>query len=85
MAHAVLYETTLAEAAATFVDALHQQYADISVRPIARYDDEDLTLQVTIPAALARDQVLDACLRECLSIEDRYEVFLLPVVAYAQD
>ena len=77
-------DTVLAEAAATFVDALHHIYVNISVRPIASYEDEDLALQVMIPSTLARDQVLDTCHRECLKIEDLYEVFLLPVVVYAQ-
>jgi hypothetical protein len=61
--------TSLAQAAATFVDALHHVYSGISVQPIARYEDEDLTLQVTIPITLSRDHVLDVCHRECLKIK----------------
>lgn len=76
--------TSLTQAAASFVDALHHLYAGISVQPISRYEDEDLTLQITIPTILSRDQVLDTCHREYLKIEDEYEVFLLPVVVYAQ-
>lgn len=41
--------TSLAQAAASFVDALHHLYLGISIQPIPRYEDEDLTLQVTIP------------------------------------
>jgi hypothetical protein len=82
MAQPMIRHTSLAEAAATFVDALHHVYADISIQPIAPYEDEDLTLQITIPTTLSRDQVLGTCHRECLKIEDDYEVFLLPVVVY---
>lgn len=76
--------TSLARAAATFVDTLHHIYAGISIQPVAPYEDEDLALQITIPTTLSRDQVLDACHRECLNIEDEYNVFLLPLVVYGQ-
>lgn len=72
----------LAQAVTTFVDAIHRMYSGIAVRAVPDY--EDVTFEVTIPSAFSREQVLETCTRECITIEDEYDVFILPVVLYAR-
>lgn len=84
MAQTSLQPTTLAQAVTTFVDAIHRMYSGIAVRAVSNYEDEDLTFEVTIPSTFSREQVLETCTRECITIEDEYDVFILPVVVYAR-
>ena len=45
-------EKTLAEATTKFVDVLHHIYSGIKITPIANYEDEDFTFEITIPKNL---------------------------------
>ena len=84
MAQSFLQPTILAQAVTTFVDAIHRMYAGITIRSVSNYEDEDLTFEITIPPTFSREQVLETCNKECINIEDEYDVFILPVVVYAQ-
>ena len=75
-------DNSLAEAAAKFVDAVHRLYPGINVRPIASFEDEDFTFEVAVPKNLSVDEVLEACHRECIKVEDEYDLFILPHVIY---
>jgi hypothetical protein len=73
-------EKNLAEAAAKFVDALHHMYPGINIKPIASFEDEDFTFEIAVPRDLPIDEVLEACHKECIKVEDEYDLFILPHV-----
>ncbi len=77
-------EKTLAEATTKFVDVLHHIYSGIKISPIANYEDEDFTFEITIPKNLSIDDVLETCHKECIKVEDEYDLFILPKVVYEQ-
>jgi len=76
-------ERTLAEAVALFVERIHQHYPGVKTSPISVYEDEDFAIEVLIPPELDKDEVREACLKECLRIEDEHEIYILPRVRYA--
>ena len=83
MLEAVSGDKSLAEAVAKFVDALHHIYSGIQIRPAPKYEDEDFIFEITIPKNLSLDEVLETCHKECIKVEDEYDLFILPSVAYA--
>ncbi|MBU0734544.1 MAG: hypothetical protein KKG10_10385 [Proteobacteria bacterium] len=82
MPEAISIDKSLAEAVTKFVDALHHIYSGIVIRPVPNYEDEDFTFEITIPRSLSIDEVLETCHKECIKVEDEYDVFILPNVAY---
>jgi hypothetical protein len=76
-------DKSLAEAATKFVDALHHRYPGIDIKPIPGFEDEDFTLEIAVPKDLSIDEVLDACHKECIKVEDEYDLFILPHVVHA--
>lgn len=76
-------DKSLAEAVAKFVDALHHMYAGISIRPIAGIEDEDFTFEIIVPRDISIDEVLEASHKECIKVEDEYDLFILPHVVHA--
>ena len=75
-------DKSLAEAVAKFVDALHHIYPGIDIRPVSNFEDEDFTFQVAVPRDLSIEEVLDACHKECIKVEDEYDLFILPQVIH---
>ena len=82
MPEAISIDKSLAEAVTKFVDALHHIYSGIEIRSIPNYEDEDFTFEITIPKSLSVDEVLETCRKECIKVEDEYDLFILPNVAY---
>lgn len=82
MPEAITIDKSLAEAVTKFVDALHHIYAGIGIRPVPNYEDEDFTFEITIPRSLSIDEVLETCHKECIKVEDEYDLFILPNVVY---
>jgi hypothetical protein len=76
------FDLTLARAAATFVDEIHRSYPGIRITPVPRIEDEDFTLEVAIPKAFSFDEVLEACHRVCIRVEDEHDFFILPHVVF---
>jgi hypothetical protein len=70
-------ERSLAEAVAILVEEIHQAFPAASTRPLPPYEDEDFALEVKIPADLERDEVMNACIRHALDIEDTYGFAIL--------
>jgi len=66
------------------VDVLHHIYSGIKISPIANYEDEDFTFEITISKNLSIDEVLETCHKECIKVEDEYDLFILPKVVYEQ-
>ena len=83
MPEAISIDKSLAEAVAKFVNALHHIYSEIEISPVPKYEDEDFTFEITIPKDYSLDEVLETCHKECIKVEDEYDLFILPNVAYA--
>jgi len=79
---AIATEKSLAEALTKLVDLLHHKYQGIKITPISRYEDEDFTVEISIPKDLPIDQVEETCHIECMKIEDEYDLFIFPKVVY---
>jgi hypothetical protein len=76
-------DKSLAEAVAKFVDALHHMYPGIKIKPIASFEDEDFTFEIAVPGNLSIGEVLEACHKQCIKVEDEYDLFILPHVIHA--
>ena len=70
-------EKSLAEAVAILVEEIHRSFPTVSTRPIPPYEDEDFTLEVKIPAGVDREEVMSACIRHALQIEDQFGFAIL--------
>ncbi len=68
---------SLAKAVAFLVEEIHKSFPNASTRPIPPYEDEDFTLEVTIPADMDRETVMDECIRHVLQIEDQFGFSIL--------
>ena len=77
-------DKSLAEAAAKFVDSLHHMYPGIKIKPIANFEDEDFTFEIAVPKNLSIDEILETSHKECIKVEDEYDLFILPHVIHAQ-
>lgn len=77
-------DKSLAEAATKFVDSLHHMYPGIKIKPIASFEDEDFTFEIVVPKGLSIDEVQETSHKECIKVEDEYDLFILPHVIHAQ-
>jgi len=84
MPQTVAIHGSLAEAVTKFVDSLHHIYSGIKIKTISNYEDEDFTFEIRIPKNLSIDQVSETCHKECIKVEDEYDLFILPHVIYEQ-
>jgi hypothetical protein len=75
-------DKNLARAASHFVDAAHRLHPGIRITPIPPIEDEDFTFEVAVPPYESLDEVLEACHRVCIAIEDKYHLFFLPHVVH---
>lgn len=72
--------TLLADAVAELIEALHQKYPGIRTKPILQIEDEDFTLEIAVPASFSIEEVEVECHSECIKLEDKYNVYILPLV-----
>ena len=82
MAENVAIKRSLAEAVTKLVDSLHNKYSGIKIRPISNYEDEDFTLEIIIPEDLSFDQVEEEVHKECIKVEDEFDLYIFPKVIY---
>ena len=82
MDRATTVDRHLTEAVTKVVNTLHQMYSGIIVRPVSPLEDEDFTLEISISRDLPIDEVLEVCHKECIKVEDEYDLFILPHVVY---
>lgn len=75
-------DTSLVKAATSLVDLLHRKFPGIRIKNIPAYEDEDLTFEITVPQALAIEQVEKESLLACIKAEDEYDIFIFPKVTY---
>ncbi|NJL59172.1 MAG: hypothetical protein HC887_05520 [Desulfobacteraceae bacterium] len=70
------------EAFTNLADSLKKYYLGIRVRSVFPYEDEDFVVEITIPGFLSKEEISDMSHKECIRIEDEYDVFILPRVVY---
>jgi hypothetical protein len=76
-------EKSLAEAVAVLVEEIHQSFPAVSTRPVPPYEDEDFTLEVRIPTGMDREEVMNACIRHTLKVEEQFGFAILTRVKEA--
>lgn len=84
MKAAVSDKVLLADAVAELVEYLHK-YPGIRTRPIPPVEDEDLAIEVEVPTSLSSEAVETECHKECIRLEDKYDVYILPLVAQTNE
>jgi len=70
----------LGDAIAELIENLYKNYPGIKIKTIPVIEDEDLAIEVTIPSCFSPEEVEDGCHKECIKIEDKYDVYILPLV-----
>lgn len=73
-------KSLLADAVAELIENLHQKYPAIKTKTISQIEDEDFTIEVTVPLTLSAEEVEAGCHEECIRLEDKYDVYILPLV-----
>jgi hypothetical protein len=69
---------TLAKAAVIFCQKIYQAFPGSSIEPLDQhYSDEDLTLEVQVPAEVDVRHVSDELIRVALDMEDQYGVTMV--------
>jgi hypothetical protein len=69
---------TLAKAAVIFCQKIYQAFPGSSIEPLDQhYSDEDLTLEVQVPAEIDDRHVSDELIRMALDMEDQYGVTIV--------
>jgi hypothetical protein len=73
-----LHAETLAKAAILFCQKTHQAFPGSVVESIDdHYSDEDLTVEIQLPAEFDKQEVSDELIRIALAVEDKYGVTIL--------
>ncbi|MEK6681577.1 MAG: hypothetical protein AABY79_06385 [Nitrospirota bacterium] len=70
----------LADAVAELIESLHQKYPGIKTKTVPPIEDEDFAIEVIAPPSLSLDEVETECQKECIRLEDKYNVYILPLV-----
>jgi hypothetical protein len=76
-------ERALATATAHLIQEVHRLLPGAVTRPMTPYEDEDFTLEITVPAHYGKEAAEEACLKACIQIEDQYGFYILPRVRLA--
>jgi hypothetical protein len=73
-----IHAETLAKAAILFCQKTHQTFPGSVVEALDdHYSDEDLTVEIELPAELDKQQVSDELIRIALAVEDEYGVTIV--------
>ena len=72
--------TILADAVAELIEKLHQNFPGIKTKTAPPLEDEDLAIEIDVPLSFLPDDVEAWCQKECINLEDKYDVYILPLV-----
>ena len=73
-----LHAEILAKAAILFCQKTHQTFPEAVVEAIDdHYSDEDLTIEIQVPAGFDKQHVSDELIRIALAVEDQYGVTIV--------
>ncbi len=70
----------LADAVAELIENLHQKYPGIKTKTVPPIEDEDFAIEVIAPPSFSLEEVETECQKECIMLEDKYNVYILPLV-----
>lgn len=70
----------LADAVAELIENLHRKYPGVRTKSIPQIEDEDFTIEVNVPPSFSLEDVEAECHKECIRLEDKYDVYILPLV-----
>lgn len=73
-------KAVLADAVAELIETLHQKYPGIKTKPIPPVEDEDFTIEVEVPPQFSLEEVELESHKECIRLEDKYDIYMLPLV-----
>jgi hypothetical protein len=73
-------KTLLADAVAELIEALHQKYPGIKTKPTPPVEDEDFTIEIEVPPQFLLEEVELESHKECIKLEDKYNIYMLPLV-----
>ena len=65
---------------AELIENLHQKYPGIRTKTIPQIEDEDFTIEVAVSPSFSLEEVEAGCHKECIRLEDKYDVYILPLV-----
>jgi len=80
MKAAISDKVLLADAVAELIENLHLKYPGIGTKPIPQIEDEDFAIEVEVPPQFSLEEVELESHKECIRLEDKYDVYILPVV-----
>ena len=72
--------TTLADAIAELVEHLHRHFPGIKTKTVPPLEDEDIAIEIEAPPQFQSDDVEAWCQKKCISLEDKYDIYILPLV-----
>ncbi len=72
--------TALADAIAELVEHLHQHFPGIKTKTVSPLEDEDIALEIEAPSQFQPEDVEVWCQKKCISLEDKYDIYILPLV-----
>ncbi len=70
----------LADAVAELIETLHLKYPGIRTKPVLKIEDEDFAVEIAVPPSYSLEDVEIECHKECIRLEDKYNVYILPLV-----
>lgn len=70
----------LADAVAELIENLHRKYPGVRTKSIPQIEDEDFTIEVNVPPSFSLEDAETECHKECIRLEDKYDVYILPMV-----
>lgn len=73
-------KSSLVDAVAELIESLHQKYPGIKTKNVQPIEDEDFAIEVIAPLAFSLEEVETECQKECIRLEDKYNVYILPLV-----
>jgi hypothetical protein len=76
--------TIIADAVAEFIETIHQKYPGIKTKTLPPIEDEDFAIELAVPQAVSPGEVEAWSHAECIRLEDKYEVYILPLLAKNQ-
>jgi hypothetical protein len=71
---------SLADAVAELIESLHQKYPGIKTKTVQPIEDEDFAIEVIAPMSFSLEEVETETQKECIRLEDKYNVYILPLV-----
>ncbi len=73
-------EASLTDAVAELIEGLHQRFPGVITKKIPQIEDEDFAIEVAVPSSYSLEEAESWSHKECIRLEDKYDVYILPLV-----